>query len=85
MNDCILKDIHATYCMDENTPLSYQAGYIFTLDNNSSSVTFNKILCISECLKEESITPGTQKDRGICNTNCPAECKGQNYGKWLNI
>ena len=81
MDDCILKDIHATYCMDENTPLSCQAGYIFTLDSITSSVTYNKILCTSECITEESLTPGTQKDRGICNTNCPAECKGQNFGK----
>ena len=80
MNDCILKDIHATYCMDENTPLSCQAGYIFTL-NQTDPDTTGGILCTSECMKEESITPGVQKDRGICNTNCPTECKGQNYNK----
>ena len=62
MNDCILKDIHATYCMDENTHLSCQAGYIFTLNETTNP---DKIICTSQCLTEESLTPGTQKDRGI--------------------
>ena len=70
IEDCVLRDIHATYCMGENMPLSCETGYMLTLDNS-----INKIQCTNQCIKEEFITPGTPKDRGICNTFCPDESK----------
>ena len=81
IRDCILKDIHASYCMEENMPLSCESGYIITLDNTS---TEEKVICTNQCIEQEFITPGTSKDRGICNTYCPSESKDI-YGKCPTI
>ena len=75
IRDCVLKDIHATYCMEENMPLSCEATYVFTLNDK---VTPPKVLCDSRCNKnhiQEFITPGTQNNRGLCNTFCPEGTK----------
>ena len=75
IRDCILRDIHATYCMEENMPLSCESGYMFTLNHTNTPDNTDKVLCTNKCIKEEFITPGTPKDRGICNTVCPVESK----------
>ena len=67
INDCKLQDLKATFCMDEDMPLSCQSPNFLTktiIDDTE------KMRCVSQCDIEEFITPGTPRDRGICNTNC---------------
>ncbi len=74
ITNCVLEDIHATYCMEENMPLSCQSGYVFSLDSKDENTA--KIACIDKCNvnhQNEFLTPGTPRDRGICNTFCPYE------------
>ena len=40
------------------------------------------LICTSQCIKESFITPGTPRDRNICNVNCPESSKEKtNDGK----
>ena len=68
INTCILQDLKATYCMDEDEPISCQTGRQLTKE--SSDDGDGKIKCDSKCDVEEFIIPGTPSDRGICNANC---------------
>ena len=74
ISDCVVDEIHATYCMEEKMPLSCQSGHVFSLD--ITDATSPKVSCINKCnINHENIflTPGTPRDRGICNTFCPTE------------
>ena len=81
INKCVLQDLGATYCMDEDMPLSCQSGSLYTktLNENDEEV----IRCQPLCNKGEFITPGTERDRAICNTECVNEAKDDN-GKCPN-
>jgi hypothetical protein len=76
INKCVLQDLGATYCMDEDMPLSCQSGSLYTktLNENDEEV----IRCQPLCNKGEFITPGTERDRAICNTECVNEAKDDN-------
>ena len=67
IDKCVLQDLRATYCMDEDMPLSCQSGGFYTklMENDEE-----KFRCNPTCVTEEFITPGTERDRAICNTNC---------------
>ena len=81
INNCVLQDLHATFCMDENTPLSCLSGTILTMDDQTNP-GIETLICTSQCIKESFITPGTPRDRNICNVNCPETSKEQtNDGK----
>ena len=80
INNCNLQDLKALYCMDEYVPLACQAGSLITLvdiELNDGTI-IKRINCTSQCYTEEFITPGTPKDRGICNAECPSETKDSN-------
>ena len=68
INDCVLQDLQATYCMGENIPISCQSGSLYTMEEEEDGE--KKIKCMPKCYIEEFITPGTPRDRGICNTQC---------------
>jgi hypothetical protein len=73
IQDCKLREISAVYCMDEKTPLTCESGNILTLNSTG------EIICNHQCFnvdideqnKFNFITPGTPRNRGICNTLCP--------------
>ena len=78
IENCKLQEISATYCMDENTPLTCESGNVLTLNSTG------EIVCKSQCNHVTNIsvngqerfnfiTPGTPRNRGICNTLCPNE------------
>ena len=78
IKNCVLKELHATYCMEENMPLSCEAGYVFSFDNKDDD--HGNVICTSQCKIDhmnEFLTPGTPKDKGICNTFCPTETISQ--------
>ena len=66
INKCVLQDLRATYCMDEDMPLSCQSDKLTKLIENGEE----KIRCNSVCVTPEFITPGTEINRPICNANC---------------
>ena len=68
INTCVLQDLYATYCMDEDMPLACQTGnLVYTKITENGQ---EKIRCKPKCDIEEFITPGTERDRAICNTEC---------------
>ena len=77
INNCVLQDLKATFCMDENIPISCQTGSVLTIVEKDDE---EKISCESTCKKEEFIIPGTPRERAICNTNCGISKKFTNDG-----
>ena len=82
INNCNLQDLKALYCMDEYVPIACQAGSLITqveldeVDDKGNKI--KRINCTSQCEVEEFITPGTPKDRGICNAECDLVTKDNN-------
>ena len=79
INNCIIQDLRATYCMDEDMPLACQAGSLLTIIKTNDT-NEEKFRCESTCSIEEFITPGTPKERAICNTQCGDLVKAANDG-----
>jgi hypothetical protein len=61
INNCIIQDLRATYCMDEDMPLACQAGSLLTIIKTNDT-NEEKFRCESSCSIEEFITQGTPKE-----------------------
>ena len=81
IDSCDLEKLKAYYCMGEDTPLSCYSGQYIDYSNN-------QISCKTGCSEFNVIRqPGTGKNPGICNSQCPENvqtCPSNNSNNYVS-
>ena len=81
IDSCDLEKLKAYYCMGEDTPLSCYSGQYIDYSNN-------QISCKTGCSEFSVIRqPGTGKNPGICNSQCPENvqtCPSNNLNNYVS-
>ena len=83
IDSCDLPNLHAPYCMDENTPLSCDQGQYIDYDSTNLQISCNTICSDATVIRQ----PGAGKTKGICNSNCPENvrtCPNNNLANYKN-
>ena len=80
IENCNLVILNAYYCMEENTPLSCEAGQYIDYRGD------NQIACNTQCRTFNQIRqPGAGENPGICNSECPSnvrDCPSSNLNNY---